>query len=63
MLALCFLGNANTDSHYRRIQHFFADFTLNFDVISRWLFALFFKPDQKSMSLLIVPTGFWEKLK
>lgn len=35
------------ESRYKRIQRFFRDFEINFDVIAHWLFLMFFKPTDK----------------
>ena len=40
-LALVFGGCANSDSRYRRLQRFFAEFGIDFCQIARWMFSLF----------------------
>lgn len=41
-IAVGFSSNAEIDSRHKRCKRFFAKFTINFDVIARWIFTLFF---------------------
>lgn len=63
VIALCFSGTANADSHYRRIQRFFSEFQIDFDLISRWLFQLFFNSNKKIYLIIDRTNWFWGKTK
>lgn len=46
-LACAIASDAEQKSRYRRIQRFFANFTINFDMIASFIFKLFFIPGGK----------------
>jgi hypothetical protein len=46
-IACAISNNAEQSSRYRRLQRFFSEFTINFDVIAEFIFKLFFLSDEK----------------
>jgi hypothetical protein len=62
-IAVAFTSKAEVSSRYKRIQRFFGKFKIDYSVIARWIFKLFFSND-KSLYLLIDRTNwFWGKSK
>lgn len=60
-IALVMLGRAQADSHYRRLQNFFAFFHIDFTLIARWVFHLFFSPEDKVYLSLDRTNWYWGK--
>lgn len=46
-LAVSFVSRASISSRYKRLQRFFRGFELDYDWLTRFIFALFFKPTDK----------------
>ena len=46
-LANVFPGRAKTASHYKRLQRFFRDFTVDFDAVARLLASMVVEPEEK----------------
>jgi hypothetical protein len=57
-IAVGFSSNAEIDSRHKRCKRFFAKFTINFDVIARWIFTLFFS-DIKKLYITIDRTNWF----
>jgi len=58
---LAFNSSAKVESRYRRLQRFFATFTIDFTKIARWIFKLYFSADKKFY--LIVDRTNWYRGK
>lgn len=54
---------ASIDSRYKRIYRFFANFELDFTWIARWIYALFFRGDQKVYIAIDRTNWYWGKAK
>jgi hypothetical protein len=62
-LAIAFTSTSEVNSRYKRLQRFFGKFQIDYSIIARWIFKLFFS-EQKSIYLLIDRTNwFWGKSK
>ncbi len=62
-LAVAFASKAKVRSRYIRLHRFFKQFTFDYDILARWIFALFFS-DKKSVYITIDRTNwFWGKNK
>lgn len=62
-IAVAFVGDALLDSRYRRIRRFFSHFKIDYVVIARWIFGLYFS-DQDKIYLTIDRTNwYWGKSK
>lgn len=46
-IALAFSSDAKVESRYRRLQRFFAIFSIDFTQIARWIFKLYFCTERK----------------
>src|SRR3990167_6854149 len=46
-LACAFASNAQQSSRYRRLQRFFSNFTIDYDMIAGFIFKIFFVADGK----------------
>lgn len=46
-IAVAFSSKANVNSRYKRLQRFFAKFKIDYTLIARFIFKLFFSEDQK----------------
>jgi hypothetical protein len=61
-VAVAFASKAQVSSRYRRLSRFFKDYELNYDIIAKWIFSLFFTG--KKIYLTIDRTNwFWGKAK
>ena len=62
-IAVAFKSRALLDSRYKRIKRFFRQ--VDFDVarVGKWIFNLFFKPDQKIYLTIDRTNWFWGKAK
>lgn len=60
-IALAMTGRAQVDSHYRRLQRFFAFFHMDFTELARWIFRLFFSHHDKIYLSLDRTNWFWGK--
>ena len=62
-IAVAFVSDALLDSRYRRIRRFFSHFIIDYVVIARWIFGLYFS-DQDKVYLTIDRTNwYWGKSK
>lgn len=57
-IALTFADNTQVTSRYRRLQRFFALFTIDLTHLARWIFGLFFSPHD-TLYLLIDRTNWY----
>lgn len=62
-IALAFQGDAKLDSRYRRLQRFFALFTVDFAQIARWIFGLYFAGNKKVYLAIDRTNWYWGKKK
>lgn len=62
-IALAFQGGAKLDSRYRRLQRFFATFSIDFTQIARWIFKLYFSDKQKVYIAIDRTNWYWGKQK
>jgi len=62
-IALAFGGKAKIESNYRRLQRFFAFFTIDFVQIARWIFKLYVHPDQQFYLVIDRTNWYWGKKK
>lgn len=56
-------GKAQVSSRYQRLQRFFASFQLDFVVVARWLFRLFFAQLDRYYVLIDRTNWYWGKKK
>ena len=62
-IAVAFSSKAEVSSRYKRLQRFFATFKIDYTVIARFIFKLFF-PDSQKVYLTIDRTNwYWGKQK
>ncbi len=62
-LAIAMDSKANPESRNRRIRRFLANFIIDYDVIAKWLFGLFFAPDAKIYLAIDRTNWFFGKAK
>ena len=62
-IAVAFLSDAHVDSRYRRIRRFFASFKIDFVVIARWIFRLYFLDGEKVHLTMDRTNWYWGKSK
>lgn len=62
-IATAFSSPTNEDSRYKRLKRFFAHFKLDYVVLARWLFSLFFSSDDKIYISLDRTNWYWGKSK
>lgn len=62
-IALAFCSDAKIESRYRRLQRFFATFTIDFTQIARWIFKLYFSADKKFYLIVDRTNWYWGKKK
>jgi hypothetical protein len=62
-IAVAFSSNAQIDSRYKRLKRFFGQFTIDLDVIARWVFKLFFSQSEKLYLTIDRTNWFWGKTK
>lgn len=62
-LAVAFESQACVASRYMRLHRFFAQVKFDYTQIARWLFSLFFSPDQKIYITFDRTNWFWGKSK
>src|SRR3990167_8450229 len=62
-IALAFNSSAKVESRYRRLQRFFATFTIDFTKIARWIFKLYFSADKKLYLIVDRTNWYWGKKK
>jgi hypothetical protein len=60
-IALSFASEAKVSSRYRRLQRFFAHVELDYVMLVRWLFRLFFKPGSRCYVIIDRTNGYWGK--
>jgi hypothetical protein len=61
-LAVAFASKAEVSSRYKRLQRFFGQFKIDYSVIARWIFKLFFS-DKKIYLTIDRTNWFWGKAK
>lgn len=62
-IAVAFASRANIDSRYKRLQRFFGLFHFDFTDLARWIFKLFFKPDDKFYLAIDRTNWYWGRSK
>lgn len=62
-IAVAMQSEALIESRYKRIKRFFAHFELDFTCISRWIYALFFSPNQSVYLAIDRTNWYWGKSK
>ncbi len=62
-IAVSMPDSAQISSRYKRIYRFFAQFKIDFDLIARWLFKLFFNADHKVYIAIDRTNWFFGKAK
>lgn len=62
-IALAFGGESKVESHYRRIQRFFALFHIDFVQIARWIYKLYICQDQPFYLVIDRTNWYWGKQK
>jgi hypothetical protein len=62
-IALAFSSDAKVESRYRRLQRFFATFTIDFTQIARWIFKLYFCANKKFYLIVDRTNWYWGKKK
>jgi Transposase DDE domain len=62
-LAVAFASQSQIGSRYKRINRFFAEFKIDYTVIARWIFKLFFANEQKVYLIMDRTNWFWGKKK
>ena len=62
-IAVAFDDKSQIDSRYKRLDRFFAFFKVDYTLIARWMFKIFFNPDQKIYLILDRTNWFWGKKK
>ena len=62
-IALAFSSDAKVESRYRRLQRFFATFTIDFTKIARWIFKLYFCTGKKFYLIVDRTNWYWGKKK
>lgn len=55
--------NASIDSRYKRVYRFFSRFNIDFTVVARWIFFLFFNENQKVYIAIDRTNWFFGKAK
>ena len=62
-IAVAFAGDSKLDSKYRRLRRFIAYFNLDYSLIARWIFSLYFKNNEKVYLTIDRTNWFWGKAK
>jgi hypothetical protein len=62
-IAVAFGSAAGVDSRYKRIQRFFKLFKIDYGVVARWLFQLFFAHSKKVYVTIDRTNWYWGKTK
>lgn len=62
-IAVAFCSKAEIDSRYKRLQRFFSKFTIDYTVIARLIFKLFFSDSQKIYLTIDRTNWYWGKQK
>lgn len=62
-IAIAFAGDVQIDSRYKRLRRFFTLFKIDFTVMARWIFSLYFKPDEKIYLTIDRTNWYWGKSK
>lgn len=62
-IAIAFSSPTSEDSRYKRLKRFFANFKMDYVVLARWLFSLFFSKDDKIYLSLDRTNWYWGKSK
>lgn len=62
-IAVAFASEAEVNSRYKRLQRFFAHFKMDYTLLARWIFKLFFSPHQSVYLTLDRTNWYWGKGK
>ena len=62
-IAVAFTSKAEVNSRYKRLQRFFAKFKIDYTVIARFIFKLFFSDSQKVYLTIDRTNWYWGKQK
>lgn len=62
-IAVAFSSKANVNSRYKRLQRFFAKFKMDYPIIARFIFKLFFSDTQKIYLTIDRTNWYWGKQK
>lgn len=62
-IAVAFSSHTSEDSRYKRLKRFFAHFKMDYVVLARWLFNLFYSKDDKVYLSLDRTNWYWGKSK
>lgn len=62
-IANAYSSRAEIDSRYKRLNRFFALFKIDYTVLARWIFKLFFETDKKIYIIIDRTNWFWGKKK
>ena len=62
-IANVFTSDAEVNSRYKRCNRFFAGFKIHFNLISKWIFRLFFSDSQKFYLTIYRANWYWDKAK
>ncbi len=62
-MAVAFCSDAQVDSRYKRLNRFFAYFKIDFTLLARWIFALFFTQQDKVYLTIDRTNWYWGKSK
>ena len=62
-IAVAFTSKAEVNSRYKRLQRFFAKFKIDYTVIARFIFKLFFSDSQKIYLTIDRTNWYWGKQK
>ncbi|KTD11072.1 transposase [Legionella gratiana] len=62
-LAVAFASKAEKESRYKRLQRFFASFKIDYTLIARFIFRLFFSDTQKVYLTMDRTNWYWGKQK
>lgn len=62
-IAVVFSSKANANSRYKRLQRFFAKFKMDYTIIARFIFKLFFFESQKIYLTIDRTNWYWGKKK
>lgn len=60
-IALAMDSRAMKQSRYRRLQRFFAEFKIDYSILARWIFSLFFNLEKKVYLSLDRTNWYWGK--
>lgn len=62
-IAVAFSSKAEINSRYKRLQRFFAKFKMDYDLVAKFIFKLFFSKDEKFYLTIDRTNWYWGKKK